>query len=81
MNRHADAVEEQEVEQPKVTLHRRDENVSFIAQGDMGPVRIITRPTDDVFEGHKDYEQRVVDAFAAYGITVETADVKTALNS
>lgn len=84
MNRHAAATEEAEElteEAPKVALHRRGENVSFIAQGDMGPIRIITRPTDDVFEGHKDYEKRVVDAFADYGITVTEAEVKQALTS
>ncbi len=75
-----DDEDEDEVEViPPVVLHRRDANVSFIAQGDMGPVRVITRPTDAVFEGHKDYAQRVVDLFAQYGITVTAKDVEAAL--
>lgn len=84
MKSHEATVEDTEdaaEEAPKVVLHRRDENVSFIAQGDMGPIRIITRPTDDVFEGHKDYVTRVVGAFADYGITVTAEDVEAALAS
>lgn len=67
----------------EVTMSKRpdNENVSFIANGDMGPIRIITRPTDDVFVNQDGYEQRVADAFAEQGVSVTVADVKKAMKT